>query len=93
MHPLLQALLLYLLIVNVFTFLLFGWDKFNARTHDWRISERRLWFFTLIGGSVGALAGMNLFRHKTQKDSFQLVIALIFLLHVGIVVLVLREIW
>lgn len=91
MDPLIKILLFMFAALNVFTFLLYGWDKLNARSNAWRVSERQLWLFTLLGGSVGALAGMHVFRHKTQKSSFQFVIACILLLHVAIVVLVFRS--
>ncbi len=78
-------IIIYLATVNVVAFLLFGFDKWMARGGGWRISEKILWLVALVGGSVGALAGMNFFRHKTRKASFQFVLACIVLLHVGIV--------
>lgn len=53
-------------------FLVFGIDKKRAREHKWRISERTLLGLAVIGGSVGALAGMHLFRHKTRKMKFMI---------------------
>lgn len=72
MNPL-QYVGLYLLGVNLFTWILFGVDKYMATSGTWRISEKTLWFFSLIGGSAGGLFGMHLFRHKTKKVEFQLV--------------------
>lgn len=63
--------------INLFTFVLFGFDKWNAADGTWRVRERTLWLFSLLGGSVGALLAMHVFRHKTKKGSFQFVMALI----------------
>lgn len=83
--PLNQLVVIALLIMNGFTFSVFGFDKWMAQTRGWRIPEAFLWLCSLLGGSVGALAAMNVFRHKTRKLSFQLVMVLILLLQaVGI---------
>ena len=74
---LLQISILYLLAINVVTFFFFGIDKLQAQLEKRRTPEKFLWFLTLLGGTPGALAGMNFFRHKTKKISFQLVLMLI----------------
>ncbi len=71
--------------LNIATFLLFGFDKLSAQVRTRRISERILYLATFCGGSIGALVAMNLFRHKTRKLSFQLVIALLILIQIIIV--------
>jgi uncharacterized membrane protein YsdA (DUF1294 family) len=68
-----------LAILNGLTFLIFGYDKWMAASHSWRIPEAILWALAAIGGSVGALVGMHIFRHKTKKLSFQLILTLIIL--------------
>ena len=68
MHP----LLLWLVAINMGTFLVYGYDKFLATRGVWRISERVLLLLALIGGSLGALVAMQVFRHKTIKSSFRL---------------------
>ena len=73
----LQLVIIYLFIINIVTFFYFGLDKIKARLSHRRISEKILWFFPAIGGSIGALAGMYFFRHKTKKASFQTGIAII----------------
>jgi uncharacterized membrane protein YsdA (DUF1294 family) len=60
----------YLVIVNILAFLLMGIDKHKARKGAWRIPERTLFLSALIGGSLGANLGMQLFRHKTKHRSF-----------------------
>ncbi len=60
----------YFMIVNLLSFGLMGIDKRRARRRQWRISEKTLFLFPLLGGSVGGIAGMKLFRHKTKHRMF-----------------------
>ncbi len=86
-----QALVLYLLIVNALTFLLFGLDKLKSATPGAsRIRERTLWLGMAFGGSAGALFAMHVFRHKTQKTSFQAVMIVILLLQIALLFFLLR---
>lgn len=71
---------IYLFLLNIFTFILFGIDKSRARKNRYRISEKTLFVFSLLGGSVGALASMLLFHHKTRKPVFFIGIPFILLL-------------
>ena len=71
--------------LNLATFLLYGFDKLSAQSRLQRMPERILYLATFLGGSIGALLAMNLFRHKTRKTSFQLVIACLILLQIAIV--------
>lgn len=61
----------YLLLVNIISFALMGADKRRACRGRWRISERTLFLWAAIGGSAGALIGMQTFRHKTRKPLFR----------------------
>ena len=67
-----RTLVIYLIGINLLTFLIFGIDKRKARKGKWRIPEDTLIWLSIVGGSVGALLGMYLFRHKTQKRKFTL---------------------
>ena len=67
-----KLILLYLLIVNAIAFLLMLADKQNARRKLWRIPETPLLLSAAIGGSIGSLAGMYTFRHKTKHLKFTL---------------------
>lgn len=60
----------YLLIINAAAFLLMLADKHRARKKLWRVPENIFLLFALLGGSVGILAGMYTFRHKTRKPKF-----------------------
>lgn len=62
--------LTYLELINLVSFVLYGVDKRRARRGRWRIPESALILVAVIGGSVGALGGMYLFRHKTRKPRF-----------------------
>ncbi len=62
--------LIYLIIINLVSFILYGLDKSFSKLKKWRISERGLFLLSLFGGGVGSLIGMILFRHKTKKIKF-----------------------
>ena len=72
-----SPVLLYLIIVNAAAFLLMLADKQKAKQGAWRIPEKTLIGAAAIGGSIGALCGMYLFRHKTKHLKFTLGIPLI----------------
>lgn len=65
-----KYLFCYLLIINALSFALMLSDKLKAKKHRWRIPEVLLMLIAAIGGSVGMLAGMHLFRHKTKHPKF-----------------------
>lgn len=79
-----------LLILNVFGFIQFGVDKKRAQKGKWRISEASLFTTALLGGSIGCIVGMKVFRHKTKHKSFIIGMPLILLLQIIAVVLVLQ---
>ena len=60
----------YLIFLNTLAFCLMGIDKRRARRGAWRIPERTLFLSALLGGSIGAILGMQCFRHKTKHRSF-----------------------
>ena len=76
------SVLIYLLAVNVIAFILFGIDKQRARKHAFRISERTLMIWGIVGGSLGALLGMQFFHHKTKHKKFTTVLPVILFLQV-----------
>lgn len=85
-----QFVIGYITIINAVTFLAYGLDKAQAKSHRWRTPEKTLWFLALIGGSIGALLAMNQFRHKTKKLSFQLPLIVIIALQVAVLWLLFR---
>ncbi|MBP5676192.1 MAG: DUF1294 domain-containing protein [Bacteroidales bacterium] len=73
----LTMLIWYLIGINVLTFLLYGIDKWRAQRDRWRIPEDTLIWLAIVGGSIGALLGMYLFRHKTKHRKFTIGIPVI----------------
>ena len=67
-----KILLVYLFFINVVAFAAMGIDKYKAKHKKWRIQEKTLFILAIIGGSIGSLYGMHLFRHKTKHKSFML---------------------
>ena len=80
-----QILLVYLLLVNAAGFLLMLVDKIKARKNLWRIPESTLLLSAAIGGSIGSLAGMYTFRHKTKHLKFTLGVPAILILQIAAV--------
>ena len=76
---------LYLIMINVITFALYGLDKWRAMTSQLRVREKKLIILALIGGSIGAMIGMTVFHHKTRKWYFRLVIPLILGIQVSLI--------
>lgn len=85
-----KLILLYLLIVNAVSFLLMLVDKQKARRKLWRIPESTLFLMAAIGGSIGALAGMYTFRHKTRHLKFTLGVPAILVAQIAAVFLLVR---
>ncbi|PKO05163.1 MAG: DUF1294 domain-containing protein [Chloroflexi bacterium HGW-Chloroflexi-3] len=63
----------YYLAINVITFFVWGFDKLRAKLQEWRIPENTLYVLIILGGGVGALLGMTVFRHKTRKLKFKVI--------------------
>lgn len=77
-----KVVVVYLAIINVITMIVFGIDKRKAVEGEYRIREIHLFLLAAIGGTIGGLIGMHLFRHKTSKMSFVRGFPLIFLAQV-----------
>ena len=72
-------LTIYLAVINTATFFVYGYDKSLARRQKYRISEVALYGWSMAGGSLGAMLGQLVFRHKIYKAGFQLVLVAILL--------------
>ena len=70
-HSFLHIALIYLIVINVATFLTYGIDKWKAKRAKWRIREAALLMLAVLGGSVGAWLGMKVWHHKTQHKKFK----------------------
>ena len=85
---LLKILGIYLLIINAIGFILMLVDKIKARKNLWRIPEKVLFLSAIIGGSIGSLLGMYVFRHKTKHFSFILGMPLILAIQIVLAVII-----
>lgn len=81
---------LYLVMMNLAAFALMGIDKSRARRHAWRIPEKTLFLSAALGGSVGAILGMQVFRHKTKHWYFVVGMPLILILQLALAWYLLR---
>ena len=80
----------YLVLTNLITFFLYGIDKWKAARQRWRISEAVLLLAALIGGSIGALAGMYSFHHKTLHRKFTIGVPLILIAQIILILCLLQ---
>ena len=81
-----EALLYYLIVINVVTFLVYGIDKWKAKKGSWRISEATLLILAVIGGSIGAMLGMKVWHHKTQHKKFKYGVPAIIIVQLALIV-------
>lgn len=61
---------IYISVINLISFIAMGVDKYKAKKRAWRIPESTLFVLAIIGGSIGSIAGMHLFHHKTRHWYF-----------------------
>ena len=79
-------ILLYFLIINLIGFLAMAIDKWKAKNNAWRIPENTLFSITVLGGGIGTIAGMYVFRHKTKKPKFTIGMTVILVLEIVLVI-------
>ncbi len=85
-----EFLISYLVIINVLSLLLMHADKKKAQKGAWRIPEATLLGVAALGGSLGALIGMQAFHHKTRHIKFQLGLPLMLFAHVAFLMLLIK---
>ena len=85
----LQSAAVYIALINILTFFVYGLDKSAAVKQKQRIPNRVLLGLAAIGGSAGALAGMYTFRHKTQKKYYTITVPLLLILQIAAAVMLL----
>ena len=76
----------YLVVMNIVGIAVMGIDKSKAQRGAWRIKEATLFGVSIIGGSIGTLLGMYMFRHKTKHIYFVIGMPLILILHIALAV-------
>ena len=77
-------ILALILLINLITFIVFGYDKQLAKNREDRVSEKSLFLLMLFGGTIGGLLAMLVFRHKTNKNSFKLMVFGIIILQIAL---------
>jgi len=85
--------LLAYLMLGLVSFGVYGFDKRAARRGDWRVTEAALHGIDLIGGIAGGLIGQVVFRHKTRKEPFVAMTALIAAIHIAALFFLLLGFW
>ena len=81
-----KNIIIYLIIINLIAFLAMFIDKKKAEKGKWRIKASTLLILALIGGSIGAISGMYIFHHKTQKPRFYIGFPIIIILQILVIV-------
>ena len=69
-----KIFIVFYIIMNLVTFILYGADKAKAKKGKWRIPEKTLLLFAACFGGLGAFLGMKVFRHKTKHTSFRILV-------------------
>ena len=86
-----RIVFIYLVIINLIAFLLMAMDKSRARKHQWRIPEKTLFLSAILGGSIGAIAGMYTFHHKTKHWYFVIGMPAILIVQIALIVWIRRH--
>ena len=79
-------IIVYLIIINIIGFFAMGIDKWKAKNNAWRIPENTLFAITALGGGIGTIAGMYMFRHKTKKAKFTIGLPGILILEIAFII-------
>lgn len=80
------ASIVYLAFINLLGLALMGLDKHKAKIQAWRIPESNLFLTAIVGGSIGSIAGMYFFHHKTKHLTFVIGMPLILIIQVGLLI-------
>lgn len=80
------SIIVYLIILNVIGFASMGIDKRRAIKNIWRIRERTLLLFAFLGGGIGSLFGMRIFKHKTKHIKFKILVPIAVVINVLITI-------
>ena len=76
--------MIYLILINAAAWLLMLIDKRNAQKHLFRVPEKVLLGIFILGGSLGGICGMVMFRHKTRKPVFSIGLPVMLLLQMAV---------
>lgn len=81
-------LVIYLIIINILAFIMFGYDKKKAIKKEYRISESTLIYMTLLSGGIGSILAMKIYKHKTKKKKFWIIAIISFIIWLKIIWLI-----
>ncbi len=73
---------LYIVAINIFSFIIFGIDKYKANNKKFRISELFFYIISLLGGAIGIIFGIIIYKHKISKNSFSYKILIFYLVNI-----------
>ena len=82
-----KIVIVYLMVINIIAFIMYGVDKIKAIGKKWRIPEAALIGVAAIGGSLGAFIGMKVWHHKTKKLKFQVLVPLFLIVWIAIILI------
>lgn len=77
-------LIIYLILINAMSLIMYGLDKFKAKKKKWRIPESALLMSAACGGALGAFVSMQMFRHKTKHPKFQILVPVFLVLWIAL---------
>ena len=80
-----KYILIYLGIINLIGFFAMFLDKQKAKRGKWRIPEKTLFLLAIIGGSLGTILGMHVFRHKTKHWYFKFGMPMILIIQIVLI--------
>lgn len=81
-----KNIIIYLIIINIISFLAMFIDKKKAEKEKWRIKESTLLLLSIFGGSIGGILGMYIFHHKTKKPRFYVGLPVIIVLQILLII-------
>lgn len=83
-----KNIIIYFIIINIITFLVMYIDKKKAKWGRWRIKEATLFELVILGGGIGGILGMKIFRHKTKKPKFYIGFPMITIIEIILIILI-----
>ena len=92
--PHISTIAIYLIwvgLMSLITFAVWGWDKAAAINGNWRTPEKVLLSLVFLGGAAGGALGMYLFRHKTRKPAFRIALWIAGILQITLLVLLITR--
>lgn len=81
-----KYIVIYLIVINLIGFLAMGIDKYKAKRNYWRIPEGTLMMLAVLGGGIGTISGIYVFRHKTKKMKFTVGMPTILISEIAIII-------